>query len=80
MAAGNWAPEMVEAAGGEALFATAGEHSPWLKWEALAAAVPDIIVLMPCGYRIAQTRADLSALSDQPGCGDAFQIAEARCG
>ena len=70
MAAGNWAPELVQAAGGEALFATAGEHSPWLRWEDLIAADPDVIVLMPCGYRIAQTLADLSALSHRPGWRD----------
>ena len=70
MAAGNWAPELVQAAGGEALFAVAGQHSPWLAWEDLAAADPDVIVLMPCGYRIARTLEDLPALSRRPGWRD----------
>ena len=63
MAAGNWIPELIEAAGGTPLFATAGQHSPWLAWEALAAADPDVIVLMPCGYRIPETLGELKSLS-----------------
>lgn len=32
MAAGDWVPELIAAAGGEPLFAVAGQHSPWLEW------------------------------------------------
>ncbi len=67
MAAGNWVPELVEAAGGTALFAATGQHSPWMTWDDLAAADPDLIVLMPCGYRIAQALAELPTLMAQPG-------------
>ena len=63
MAAGNWVPELVTMAGGVNLFATAGAHSPWLTWEALAAADPDVIIVMPCGFDIARTRAEMPALT-----------------
>jgi iron complex transport system substrate-binding protein len=66
MAAGNWVPELVTAAGGDPLFVTAGQHSPWLDWDALVAADPDLIVLMPCGYQIPQSRADIDAVADDP--------------
>jgi len=56
MAAGNWVPELVALAGGEDCFGKAGEHSDWMSWEALAAADPDILVVMPCGYDLAATR------------------------
>ncbi|TAJ73413.1 MAG: cobalamin-binding protein [Phenylobacterium sp.] len=62
MAGGNWMPELIEAAGGESLFATAGQHSPWLDWSALAAADPDVILLLPCGFTIDQSLADLPLL------------------
>lgn len=65
MAAGNWVPELIEIAGGQPLFATAGQHSPWLEWEALAKADPEIIVLMPCGYQIDQTLAELGTLESE---------------
>ena len=67
MAAGNWVPELVELAGGVNLFGAAGAHSPWLEYEALCAADPDTIVVMPCGWDVARARAELSALSTRPG-------------
>ena len=55
------------AAGGTSLFAQAGQHSPWLEWEALIAADPDVILLLPCGFTIAQSLADLHLLTARPG-------------
>jgi iron complex transport system substrate-binding protein len=65
MAAGNWMPELVALAGAENLFGTAGQHSPWLTLDRLATADPDIIVVLPCGFDIARTRAELPALAAQ---------------
>ncbi len=66
MAAGNWIPELVEIAGGQSLFAAAGTHSPWLSWEVLKKAQPDIIVLMPCGFDIPRSRREMPALTQHP--------------
>jgi iron complex transport system substrate-binding protein len=66
MAAGNWTPELVELAGGVNLAGTAGEHSPWLTWDELAAHDPDAIVVAPCGFDLARTRAELAALTRYP--------------
>src|SRR5579864_7601652 len=44
MAAGNWVPELVELAAAENLFGEAGLHSPWMTWEKLQAADPDVII------------------------------------
>ncbi|WP_296597482.1 cobalamin-binding protein [Phenylobacterium sp.] len=66
MAGGNWMPELIEAAGGESLFAVAGQHSPWLDRAALAAADPDVILLLPCGFTIDQSLADLPLLTSRP--------------
>lgn len=70
MAAGNWVPELIEAAGGRPLFARAGEHSPWLEWDDLIAADPELIVAMPCGYQLPKTLADLGSLVDRSGWKD----------
>lgn len=67
MAAGNWVPELIDLAGGRPLFAAFGQHSPWLEWDALVAADPDVIVMMPCGYQIPQTLGDLPPLTGRPG-------------
>ncbi|MBS0331203.1 MAG: cobalamin-binding protein [Proteobacteria bacterium] len=78
MAAGNWVPELIEAAGGEALFAAPGQHSPWLDWETLAAADPDAIVLMPCGYGIARTLSEMASLHARPGWRDLAAVRAGR--
>jgi iron complex transport system substrate-binding protein len=66
MAAGNWIPELIEVAGGEYSFAVAGEHSPKITWDALVEYQPEVIVLMPCGFKILQTQTDLPALIAHP--------------
>lgn len=77
MAAGNWVPELIGIAGGTSLFATAGQHSPWLDYETLRAADPDVICLMPCGFQIPQTMAELAPLTSR---GDWASLAAVRAG
>lgn len=67
MGAGNWIPEMVRLAGGEPVFGEPGEHSSWLEWETLRDADPEVIVLLPCGFSIERTRAEIAPLLAQPG-------------
>jgi iron complex transport system substrate-binding protein len=67
MDAGNWVPELVAMAGGDNLFGEAGRHSGTLEWESLAAADPDVIVFMPCGFDIPRTHKELGPLvSSEP--------------
>ncbi len=56
MSAGNWVPELVTLAGGISCFGKVGAHSDWMSWAELIAADPDVIVVMPCGYDLDQTR------------------------
>ena len=60
-APGHWIPEMVEAAGGEPLLATAGEKSRRVTWEAVHASSPDLVVVAPCGF----DRAGCQALTEE---------------
>ena len=78
MAGGNWMPELIEIAGGTSLFAKAGQHSPWLDWEALIAADPEVILLLPCGFRIDQSLADLPLLAVQPGWAELTAVRRGR--
>jgi iron complex transport system substrate-binding protein len=59
MAAGNWVPELIEKAGGKNLFGAAGQHSPWMTWEQLVEADPDVIVALPCGFNLERTRSEM---------------------
>ena len=66
MAAGNWVPELVELGGGSYGLATAGTHSGTITWDTLTAYAPDVVILMPCGFRLAQTRRELPQLTARP--------------
>ena len=48
--AGHWTPQMIELAGGVDPLGLAGEHSEVVAWEQVAAARPEVVVVMPCGY------------------------------
>jgi iron complex transport system substrate-binding protein len=48
--AGHWTPELVELAGGQNLLGSPGAPSVTVSWEAVIAAEPEIVVVMPCGY------------------------------
>jgi iron complex transport system substrate-binding protein len=58
--AGHWTPQLIELAGGEDLLGLPGEHSITVSWDAVIAAAPEIVVVMPCGYDA--PRAHLEAL------------------
>lgn len=78
MAGGNWMPELIEIAGGRSLFAQAGEHSNWLEWATLIEADPDVILLLPCGFKIEQTLRDLSLLTKNPAWANLHAAKEGR--
>ena len=54
--AGHWTPQLIEMAGGVDVLGFAGEHSEQVSWEVVAAAEPDIVIAMPCGYDTARSR------------------------
>jgi iron complex transport system substrate-binding protein len=48
--AGHWTPQLIELAGGEDVLGLPGEPSLTVEWDTVAAAAPEIVVVMPCGY------------------------------
>jgi len=66
MATGNWIPELVELAGGQCLFGVVGKHSPYLEWDALVKADPEVIIIMPCGFDLERTRQETMPLTHRP--------------
>jgi iron complex transport system substrate-binding protein len=78
MAGGNWMPELIEIAGGRSLFAKPGEHSSWLEWASLIEADPNVILLLPCGFKIGQTVRDLNLLTENPAWTNLRAVNEGR--
>lgn len=62
MSGGHWMPELIDAAGGISPFGVSGENSPWVTWDEMAAADPDILLVAPCGYEIATSMPELEGL------------------
>lgn len=66
MASGNWIPELVELAGGKSVFGEVGKHSPYIEWDALLKADPQVIIIMPCGFDLERTRQETIPLEQHP--------------
>jgi iron complex transport system substrate-binding protein len=66
MLAGNWVPELVELAGGTYTAVAPGARSPTISWADLVAYAPDVVILMPCGFKLEQTQREIPALLQHP--------------
>lgn len=64
MSGGHWMPELIQAAGGISIFGETGATSPWITWEQVAAADPDVILVGPCGYDLTVTAREMGVLAD----------------
>ena len=70
MVSGNWIPELVGLAGGKSVLAEAGKHSPYIKWDDILLADPEIIIVMPCGFAMERTMREVGLLLDLPQFAD----------
>ena len=54
---GHWVPEMIELAGGEDVIGRPGQKSPQVEWGDLSGLEPEVVVAMPCGWYLDDSRA-----------------------
>jgi iron complex transport system substrate-binding protein len=66
-AAGHWTPQLIEMAGGQDVLGMAGEHSEQVGWEMVAAAEPEVVVCMPCGYDLGRAHEEAERYGDRLG-------------
>ncbi|WP_336336738.1 cobalamin-binding protein [Haloarcula brevis] len=78
MVAGHWVPEMVATAGGTYGMEAAGAHSRPREWAEVCEYDPEVLVAAPCGFDVAQTRENISDLTDRPGFDDLTAVREGR--
>ena len=64
-AAGHWTPQLIEYAGGIDVLGLPGEHSAQITWEQVAAARPEVIVAMPCGYGAERAQEEAYTYGDE---------------
>ena len=53
---GHWVPEMIDAAGGELLAGITRRPSYRMEWSQLRELEPEIVLIMPCGFSLDETR------------------------
>jgi iron complex transport system substrate-binding protein len=78
MAAGNWTPDLVHAAGGTPLLALPGEHSDYLTWLDVVGARPDVLIVAPCGFNLQRSILEAKRLGELPGYRDLPAVANGR--
>ncbi|HEX5990841.1 MAG TPA: cobalamin-binding protein [Solirubrobacterales bacterium] len=54
---GHWVPEMITIAGGVDVEGKPGQKSPQVEWERLGGLDPEVVVAMPCGWYLDDSRA-----------------------
>lgn len=67
MAAGHWVPDQVDAAGGIDVLGESGARSRVVTPEEVVAAQPEVILGMPCGYRLEESVAQVQMVVDVAG-------------
>jgi iron complex transport system substrate-binding protein len=63
--AGHWTPQLIEYAGGLDVLGLAGEPSQQRRWEDVAAARPEVVVVMPFGYDAERALAEAETYAGQ---------------
>jgi iron complex transport system substrate-binding protein len=76
-AAGNWMPQLVEAANGNLLLAEKGKYSSAIAWEQVREADPEYLIIAPCGFGLDRAQEELRDLERLPGW---FKLTAARQG
>jgi len=69
-ASGHWVPEQIRRAGGWELLGTDGEPSTQTTWDAISEVDPEMLLLMPCGFHLAETQFEWTRTRRPPGYGD----------
>lgn len=67
MAGGHWIPEMIRLAGGTDNLGREEKPSTTIEWELVLEFDPEVIILMPCGYKIARTLGEVDKLASRAG-------------
>lgn len=66
---GNWAPELIEIAGGRDLFGKTGEPSRRVDWPTVQQKDPDALLLGACGYDLAEAQRFVGDVIEHPSWG-----------
>ena len=75
---GHWVAEQIDAAGGIDVLGAPRRASFRTTWDAIAAARPDVIVVIPCGYTLGEIVEQAADLEAQPAWRDLAAVRAGR--
>lgn len=78
IAAGNWVPELVEAAGGEYPLADPGDRTVEVGWAHVRRVDPEVLVAAPCGFSTDDTLARSEELTGREGWAELAAVRSGR--
>jgi len=61
---GHWVPEMIDLAGGELVAGITRRPSYRMEWSQLRELEPEIVLIMPCGFNLDETRREAERYAD----------------
>jgi iron complex transport system substrate-binding protein len=67
MVAGHWTPELIRIAGGDPILGHDGSPTGPIAWERILEADPEVLLVIPCGFRIEQSLREMAELVARPG-------------
>jgi iron complex transport system substrate-binding protein len=71
---GHWIPEMIGIAGGESIAGASGQKSAQVEWEDLRGLDPEVVVSMPCGWYLDESRAQALRHGERLGAFDSGRV------
>jgi iron complex transport system substrate-binding protein len=77
-ASGHWVPEQIRRAGGWELLGADGERSVQTTWDAVSEVDPEMLLLMPCGFHLAETLTAWERTRRPPGYEDLAAVRRGR--
>ena len=75
---GHWVPELIDIAGGELLAGITRRPSYRMEWSQLRELEPEILLIMPCGFSLTETRLEADRyMSELQAIGGRVQVLDA---
>ena len=65
MPAGHWTPEILRIAGGDPVLGRDGEPTSRVSWEQIVEAAPEVLLVIPCGFKVSQSLPEVPLVVDR---------------
>jgi iron complex transport system substrate-binding protein len=65
MPAGHWTPELLRMAGGDPVLGREGQPTRRVTWEQIVEAAPEVLLVIPCGFKVSQSLLEMPVVVDR---------------